>query len=132
MLAAVLLLAACGQKKPVPVVDPKSLGGDPWVLEDLLGHGVIDNSHTTLQFMPSGKVNGSGGCNKYTGSVAFKGQAITFTPMAATMMACAPALMDQETRYFDALTKADSVAMDKNGALLIHVKGEGKPLLFRR
>ena len=127
-----LVLGACSQKQPVTAVDPKSLGGAPWVLEDLLGRGVIDNSHTTLQFMSSGKVSGRGGCNNYTGSVAIQGSAITFTPMAATMMACAPALMEQETSYFSALTRADSIGMDKTGALLIHVKGESKPLLFRR
>ena len=128
-----MLLAACGSKQAAPVpVSPATLGGAAWQLEDLLGRGVIDNSMVTLQFMPSGKVSGRGGCNSYTGSVAFTGAAITFTPLAATMMACAPALMDQETRYFDALTRADSVSMDKTGALLIHVKGESKPLLFRR
>jgi heat shock protein HslJ len=52
--------------------------------------------------------------------------------MASTMMACAPALMDQETSFFAALTQADTVAFDKTGALLIRVKGEAKPLLFRR
>lgn len=130
-LAATLFLAACSHK-PVPVVEPKSLGGAPWQLEDLLGRGVIDNSHVTLQFMPSGKVSGRGGCNTYTGSVAFKGAAITFTPFAATLVACAPALLDQETRYFAALTQADSIAFDKTGALLIRTKGESKPLLFRR
>lgn len=132
-MAAALLLAACGSKQPAPVpVSPATLGGAAWQLEDLVGRGVIDNSMVTLQFMPSGKVSGRGGCNNYTGSVAFKGAAITFTPLAATMMACAPALMDQETRYFDALTRADSARMGKTGALLIHVKGEPKPLLFRR
>jgi len=133
LLAATLILAACAHKQPAPtVIDPKSLGGAAWQLEDLAGRGVIDNSHVTLQFMTDGKVAGSGGCNRYSGTVAFKGLQIKFTPMASTMMACAPALMDQETRYFDALTRADTVSYDKTGALLIGVKGEAKPLLFRK
>ena len=132
LCATTVLLGACSHKQPVTTVDPKSLSGAPWVLEDLLGAGVIDNSHTTLQFMPSGKVSGNGGCNRYTGSVDIKGRAITFTPMAATMMACAEALMDQETKFLAALTQADSVGMDKTGALLLHVKGQEKPLLLRR
>jgi putative lipoprotein len=82
--------------------------------------------------MADGKVAGSGGCNRYSGSTALKGAQIEFTPMASTMMACAPALMDQETRYFAALTQADTVTFDRTGALLIRVKGETKPLLFRR
>jgi putative lipoprotein len=128
-----LLLAACAHQQPAPAMtDPKSLGGTPWLLEDLSGRGVIDNSHVTLQFMADGKVAGSGGCNRYSGSMALKGAQIEFTPMASTMMACAPALMDQETRYFAALTQADTVTFDRTGALLIRVKGETKPLLFRR
>ena len=116
----------------MPVVSPRSLGGAPWLLEDLAGRGVIDNARTTLQFMADGKVGGSGGCNHYSGKVTLKGTLITFTPMASTMMACAHALMDQETRFFDALTKAETVSFDKTGALLIGVKGEAKPLLFRQ
>jgi len=132
-VAATLLVAACSHKAPPPVViSPKTLGGATWQLEDLAGRGVIDNSHTTLQFLADGKVAGSGGCNRYSGKVTLKGALITFTPMASTMMACAPALMDQETRFFDALTKADTVSIDKTGALLIGVKGEAKPLLFRK
>ena len=132
-MAAGILLAACAPKQPVLVViDPKTLGGAAWLLEDLAGRGVIDNSRTTLQFLADGKVAGSGGCNRYSGSVTLKGSLITFTPLASTMMACAPALMDQETHFFAALTQADTVAYDKTGALLIQVKGEAKPLRFRR
>lgn len=128
-----LLLAACSHKDPPPaVISPRSLLGAPWLLEDLTGRGVIDNSHVTLQFLADDKVAGSGGCNRYSGSAALKGSIITFTPMASTMMACAPALMDQETRFFAALTQADTVSIDKTGALLIGVKGEDKPLLFRK
>jgi putative lipoprotein len=114
------------------VISPKTLGDATWLLEDLAGRGVIDNSHVTIQFLADGKVAGSGGCNRYSGKASLKGALITFTPMASTMMACAPALMDQETRFFDALTKADTVSIDKTGALLIGVKGEAKPLLFRK
>ena len=113
-------------------VSPATLGGATWLLEDLTGRGVIDNSHVTLEFLADGKVGGSGGCNRYNGAATLKGSQITFTPMASTMMACAPALMDQEMRYFKALAKADTVSMDKTGALLIGVKGEAKPLLFRK
>jgi heat shock protein HslJ len=87
---------------------------------------------TCFRFLPDGKVAGSGGCNRYNGSATLKGPQITFAPLASTMMACAPALMDQEMRFFAALSKADTVSFDKTGALLIQVKGEPKPLLFRK
>ena len=63
------MLAACAHKQPPPaVIYPKTLGGAAWLLEDLAGRGVIDNSHATLQFMADGKVAGTGGCNRYSGS----------------------------------------------------------------
>jgi len=114
------------------VIDATTLGGVTWRLEDLAGHGVIDNSHVTIEFLPDGKVTGSGGCNRYSGSATLKGPQITFTPLASTMMACSPELMDQEMRFFAALGKASTVSFDKTGALLIQVNGEPKPLLFRK
>jgi heat shock protein HslJ len=133
LLAAALLLSSCAPKPPgTVVIDPATLGGVTWLLEDLAGHGVIDNSHVTIEFLPDGKVAGSGGCNRYNGAATFQGSQVTFTPFASTMMACSPALMDQEQRYFAAMGKASTVSLDKTGALLIDVKGEPKPLRFRK
>jgi heat shock protein HslJ len=132
-IAGWLLLAACAPKQPAPaVIDPTTLGGVTWRLEELAGRGVIDNSHVTIEFLPDGNVTGSGGCNRYSGSATLKGPQITFTPLASTMMACAPELMDQEMRFYAALGKASTVSFDKTGALLIQVTGEPKPLLFRK
>jgi heat shock protein HslJ len=114
------------------VIDPSTLRGVTWRLDDLAGHGVIDNSRVTIEFLPDGKVAGNGGCNRYNGAATFQGPQVTFTPLASTMMACSPELMDQEQRYFAALGKASTVSFDKTGALLIQVKGEPKPLRFRK
>ena len=113
-------------------MSPAALAGATWRLDDLAGRGVIDNSHVTIEFLPDGNVTGSGGCNRYSGSATLKGPQITFTPLASTMMACAPELMDQEMRFYAALGKASTVSFDKTGALLIQVNGEPKPLLFRK
>jgi heat shock protein HslJ len=112
--------------------NPAHLAGAAWLLEDLTGRGVIDNTHVTLSFLPDNRVSGSGGCNRFTGSVVITGDHIHFSPLASTMMACPPALMDQEARYFAALGKAVRLGRDSTGALLIHVEGEVRPLLFRR
>jgi len=77
------------------------LGG--WLVEDIGGAGVIDNAQTTLELGDGGAVSGSGGCNRYSGSATLQGNTITFGQVASTMMACVPALMDQEQRYFAAL-----------------------------
>jgi heat shock protein HslJ len=51
--------------------------------------------------------------------------------MAATRMACAPALMDQEQRYFDTLAKVERYAVADDGALLLET-GDGKEIRLRR
>ena len=46
-------------------------------------------------------------------------------------MACAPALMDQEQRYFDTLAKVTHYAVADDGALLLET-AEGKEIRLRR
>lgn len=93
-----------------PACSPSLLGRAPprlrrgsWLAEDINGGGVIDRSQITLQFSADGKVTGTGGCNRYMGQATVKGDAITFGPMAATRMACTPAVMDQENKFHAAL-----------------------------
>ena len=108
-----------------------SLSGTSWLAEDIGGRGVIDRAQTTISFEPEGRVAGSGGCNRYFGSVTIKGDAITFSKkLGATMMACAPALMDQERRFFDALAATRSYRFDDPGHKLVFL-GEDGALLVR-
>ncbi len=48
---------------------------------------------------------GDTGCNRYAGAVEIDGKSISFGPLAGTRRACAPALMDQETRFYQALER---------------------------
>ena len=102
-----------------------------WVLEDIDGTGVIDNVRATLEFRDSARVAGRGSCNQFSGSVTVSGSAISFGPLAATRMACAEAVMNQETRYFKALGDAERYAIE-SASLLIYAKGVEKPLRFTR
>jgi putative lipoprotein len=102
-----------------------------WVLEDIGGTGVIDNARATLELGDSARVAGRGSCNQFSGPVTVSGSTISFGPLAATRMACAPAVMDQETRYFKALADAERYAIE-GSSLLIFAKGMAKPLRFTR
>jgi putative lipoprotein len=53
----------------------------------------------------SHRVSGSGGCNGLIGSYELRGDELTFSQMATTMMAC-PEGMDTEKAFFKALTEA--------------------------
>ncbi len=108
---------------------PFTLAGSEWALEDLAGTGVIDLIAATLTFPEDGKVAGNGSCNRFFGPAEIQGQVIKLGPLGATRMACPEALMNQETKYLNALQAAERFEW-KNGKLLIYCKGFDKPLRF--
>lgn len=131
---AALAVAACAARGKPPAAAPAaapSLIGSNWVLEDLCGRAVVENVQATLSFLEDGKVAGSGSCNRFTGTATIKGDAIAFGPLAATRMACEPAVGDQETAYLAALQAAEKIKLD-GPYLVILCKGKDKPLRFAR
>jgi putative lipoprotein len=107
------------------------LTGTTWVLADLAGTPVVARA-PTLEFADAGRVAGNGSCNRFTGSVRLSGESISFSPLAATRMACADsAVSRQETSYFQALQGAERFRLDGN-TLLIRSKGLSQPLRFTK
>lgn len=102
-----------------------------WVVEDLGGAGVIDNSRITLNFAPDGHVAGRASCNQYTGTYQLTADGITFVRTATTMMACAPALMHQEDRFLKALQATRRIDVQPDGALIL-VAADGSRTKARR
>jgi heat shock protein HslJ len=78
------------------------LEGVTWVAEDIDGRGVIDNLQSTL-LLEHGRAAGNAGCNRYTGQAEAGAGTLRFGAMAATRMMCPPAVMDQESRFLQAL-----------------------------
>ncbi len=123
MRAIPLLLALAAFALPAPfaataAARPASPQGR-WLVEDIRHRGVIDNLQTTLEIDAAGKVSGLGGCNGYGGAARIKGNRIAFTPMAATRMACLPAVMDQEDKFHKALARVVRWRILPTGQLLL-------------
>ena len=110
---------------------PFSLAGSEWLLEDLGGLGVIDNIQATLAFPEAGKVAGKGSCNRIFGPAEVNGNTIKLGPLASSRMMCPEAVMNQETKYMNALQAAERFEW-KDPYLLIYCKGFEKPLRFTR
>jgi heat shock protein HslJ len=110
--------------------DQPGLTGTTWRAETIMGRPVIDSSASTITFEADGRVHGRGGCNRYFGSGTADGEQLSFGPLGATKMACAPALMDQETRFFQALGSAERWRLDEHGLLLTHSAGAAEPSRF--
>jgi heat shock protein HslJ len=129
--AAVLLVAVTAAVGTRAADEPAtSLAGTTWRAETIMGRPVIDASASTITFEADGRVSGRGGCNRYFGTSTVAGEQLSFGAMGATKMACAPALMDQEARLFQALGSAERWAMDADGRLLIHSAGADQPSRF--
>lgn len=117
--AALIVLAALSAPA---IAAAQSIEGPTWLAEDIAGRGVVDRVQTTLK-IDKGRVFGRGGCNRYTGHATIQGASISFGKMASTRMACPPAVMDQESRFFQALEQVRSYAFDKGLLLLKDAAG---------
>lgn len=105
--------------------DPESLlTGHQWLINDINGEGVIENSRMTLQFSGDGRVYGSAGCNRYSGHYEITGEGININQMALTRMACEPALMAQESELMAVITDARAFGLDENGSLFLRASSQ--------
>jgi putative lipoprotein len=104
------------------------LVGPVWIAEDIGGRGVVDRSRTSLSFDADGRASGLGGCNRFTGSYTLQGDRLRFGPMAGTMMACPPALAEQEQRLHAAFAAVRGWRID-NG--LLHLTDQAGATLIR-
>ncbi|MDP3349277.1 MAG: META domain-containing protein [Hydrogenophaga sp.] len=127
-VSLLLSLTACAQPG-APGSAP--LVGSEWRLEDLGGRGVLDRVQATLAFPEAGRVTGNSSCNRFFGSYTLMQDRIALGQLAGTRMACAPAVDEQETRYLDALQKAQRLEV-RGTTMLMHVQGLEKPLRFVR
>ncbi len=113
--------------------DPLSLlTGAEWVIEDVGGKGIVDNAHLTIAFREGGSLGGSGGCNRYNAGFTLSGEGLSIGPAAATMMACAEALMALEQALFQALAGVTGFDVDATGALVLKDAGGAAVVTARR
>lgn len=94
-----------------------------WRAEAIAGAAVAGEPPTTLDIAEDGMMSGSGACNRYSGKAEIDGGTMAIGPIVATKMMCAPAPMDRETSYFDALDKVRSWKIDSGELLLLDGQG---------
>jgi len=124
---AIALISGCdllsGAGEPVDPVDPQDLQlllEADWELFAIglpeSPEGLIDSTRITLSFTggegngTEGTLNGSAGCNTFSGTYELTATSITIGPIGLTRMFCpAPdGIMDQEVRFVEALESAVS------------------------
>lgn len=107
-----------------------NLLGSEWQLQDLDGVAA-DHGNATLTFPEAGKVAGNGSCNRFFGAAEINGDAIKLSAMGSTRMACPEPVMNQESKYLEALQAAERFEWN-DPYLMIYCKGFEKPLRFVR
>ncbi|MGL1833937.1 META domain-containing protein [Rhodocyclaceae bacterium SMB388] len=96
------------------------LAGREWIIQSLDGVTPTDGSPVTLRFLKdTGRIAGTGSCNRYHAGYTLDGESLRFTHAATTMMACAPNLMDQEQRFHSILSGIDRFDFDLDGRLIL-------------
>ena len=132
--ATLVLLAACATSAPGTQGGGDSTGTDStasvaavssplegveWALHELDGQPAVPGDPARLPFIrfdaDSGRVAGSGGCNRVAGPYTHDGDSLRIGPLIATRMACADdRLTRQESGFLAALdgARAFSIAGD--------------------
>lgn len=122
--ALALLSGACAKTDSITTSD---LGGTTWVLQSYGEPGnlkdVLTDTDITAEFISSqGTVEGSAGCNSYSGSYEVEDIQLSIPgPIAATEMYCMEpeGVMEQEQQYLEILQAAESYSVE-DGKLQIN------------
>jgi heat shock protein HslJ len=117
---AVLLLVVAVIGCSEPNTDPT---GRTWELATLHGSAPLEGTTIDLT-LEDESVFGSAGCNSYSGAAEFDAGSMTLGPeIAVTMMACEPAIMDQEATYLAALERVTGYVLEPDELLLQDADG---------
>ncbi len=104
LTATALLLGACA----TPSASTITLPGTKWELVSLGGASPVQGTSITLFFGEDDMAGGNASCNTYSGKYKVTGSSLTFEQMMSTMMACEPAINEQEQSYLKALGETKS------------------------
>jgi heat shock protein HslJ len=72
----------------------------------------------------AGRVSGSTGCNRFTGSYQQDGNGFHFTPLAVTKMACPPPLDALERSFLQAMAATAALRQSGNALELLDTAGQ--------
>lgn len=106
-----------------PMVDPTPILDVTWSAE-AIGGVAVTPGESSLSIASDMRAGGRGGCNSYFTQARISGDALAFSAVAATRMACDEALMAQEAVFFDALAATRYWRLVDGKLDLLDVNGE--------
>ena len=126
VLVGIATLAACGGDEDggeAGSADVSSIEGVPWVLAsgvDVEGWEEVAPSAT----FEDGRVSGSTGCNRFTGSYTIDGETLELGQIASTRMACLPPGDAVEQAYLAALGRVAAWSVEDDELALLDADDE--------
>jgi len=100
-----------------------------YLLEWIGERPLMDYSHLTLTLATDGRAYGNAGCNHWFAPYQLDGDKLTFGKVGSTRKLCAPALMEQEKRFLQALETVQRWDISPIEQVRFW-PAEGKPLRF--
>ena len=135
IVLAALALIGCQSGQPSASSAPtiQSLVGT-WTLTEITGEDVRGSlpdgaQPPSIDIAADGRISGFAGINRINTSInldALRSGDLKVAPIAMTMMAGPPRLMELERRFVDALTNANQVQLDGD---TLHFNDAGTPML---
>ncbi len=109
-----------------------TLSDSHWLVVRMNGAEVQSAKVPELDFDRDGRVSGTSGCNRFTGSYTERGSRLEFGPLATTRMACPDALGQQEIDFFKAVSNVTAfgvrdgytVLLDADGAVVMQLMAQ--------
>jgi heat shock protein HslJ len=101
-----------------------SLTGTVWILSSLDGEAPMTGTTITAELEPRGNLGGTSGCNSYSAQYQVSDSSMTIGPTSGTLMACAEAVMAQETAFLAALGATTSYAISGDQLALEDSSGD--------
>lgn len=117
--AAALLTTLAGCGSGISLDEP--IEGPTWRLTQLGSEPVVPGTDAQLMFdRSSGRVSGSGGCNRMSGSYTRAGVSLKIGQLAATRMACTdPVRAASEAQFLSALNSTTSYRLIGPGRMAL-------------
>jgi heat shock protein HslJ len=100
-----------------------------YILEWIGERPLMDYSHLTLTLAADGRAYGNAGCNHWFAPYQLDGNKLSFGKIGSTRKRCAPALMEQEQRFLQALGEVERWDISPIEQVRFW-PAQGKPLRF--
>jgi heat shock protein HslJ len=110
--------------------------GTSWKVGSIEGSNVIDGSKLTATFGTNGTVNGSSGCNSYSGSYtsSISGKKININKLGLTRMSCHKpvGVMMQENKFVEMMEAAKTYRIEADRLTISKADGSRAVVLYKK